>query len=135
MIIHAAVPGGIERYIYAMLDNPKVHLPLWVRPVQVRLLPVSEKYVEFCEEIAREFPVLRIEIDDRSEGVSKKIKNCFKDFISEFIVVGEKEVESVESVQAKLDELKGKAEGYPSIEINIPVLMSRKFISARCFSS
>ena len=135
VIIHAAVPGGIERYIYAMLDNPKVHLPLWVRPVQVRLLPVSEKYAEFCEEIAREFPVLRIEIDDRSEGVSKKIKNCFKDFISEFIVVGEKEVESVESVQAKLDELKGKAEGYPSIEINIPVLMSRKFISARCFSS
>lgn len=127
VIIHAAVPGGIERYIYAMLDNPKEYLPFWIQPIQVRLLPVSEKFIDYCEKLVNDFPQIRFEIDDRSEGVSKKIKNCYKDYIQKFFVIGDKEAanNSIE-VRNILEKLAKESRDYPFIQAAIPVLMSQK---------
>ncbi len=105
VIIHAAVPGGIERFIYMILDDYKKCMPDWLWPVQLRILPVSDKYVEHCKKIypdavginrgfldARLGGELRVEIDDRNFGVSKKVKLAREDLVPEIKVIGAKEV-------------------------------------------
>jgi len=126
VIIHAAVPGGIERYIYAMVDDHKKHLPNWASPVQFRLLPVSEKFVPFCEDLVREFSELRIEIDDRPDSVSKKIKNCFNDSVVNFAVVGEREVGDIFSVREQLQQLLERNAEFPKINQQLPACMSQR---------
>lgn len=94
VIIHSAVPGGIERYIYMLIDNFQDSFPIWLNPVQVRLIPVNDKHVAFCQKQIREYSSLpiRLDIDDRNVGVSAKIKKAHEDLIPFPVVVGEKEV-------------------------------------------
>lgn len=91
IIIHSAIPGGIERYIYMAMDNFENSFPIWLKPVQMRLIPVSGKHISFCKKIMNENVGIRIEIDDRSEGVSKRIKRSHEDLVPYSIVIGEKE--------------------------------------------
>ncbi len=93
VIIHSAVPGGIERYIYMLFDNFEQSFPLWLHPVQIRLIPVGEKQVDFCQKLIQKYadkPV-RIDIDDRAESVGKKIKLAYADLVPVSVVIGEKE--------------------------------------------
>lgn len=83
-IIHSAIPGGIERYLYLLFDEFKEKgLPLWLQPVQIRLLPVSVAFVEACLELAKKYEhlPLRIEVDDRSVSLSAKLKSAHEDFV------------------------------------------------------
>lgn len=90
VIIHSAIPGGIERYIYMLIDNFR-SFPVDFQPVQLRIIPVSEKYVDFAKKLAKENENLRIEIDDRDESVSKRVKMAYEDGIHSSLVVGENE--------------------------------------------
>ena len=70
IIIHSAVPGGIERYIYMLFDDFKKRFPLWLYPAQIRLLPVNDNLIPFCEKLVekyKELPV-RIEFFDVAQG-------------------------------------------------------------------
>jgi threonyl-tRNA synthetase len=93
VIIHSAIPGGIERYLYAALDDFPNHFPLWLSPVQLRLIPVSDQYIELCQQLSADLadkPV-RLEIDDRNESVGKKLKQAHEDLVPYAIVIGERE--------------------------------------------
>lgn len=90
VIIHSAIPGGIERYIYMLIDDMS-RFPLCFRPIQMRLIPVSEKYNEFCEEIKASNPDVRIDIDNRAEGVGKRVKRAREELVGEVRVIGERE--------------------------------------------
>lgn len=92
VIIHSAIPGGIERYLYSMFDNNKQGLPLWIQPVQIRLLPVSSEFVAQCELLVRqcaELP-LRIEIDDRDVSISAKVKLAHNDLVPQSLLAQKK---------------------------------------------
>jgi threonyl-tRNA synthetase len=94
VIMHSAIPGGIERYLYMTLDGPLENLPVWLLPVQIRLVPVSDQHLRLCEELlsrSAHLPV-RIEIDDRSESVGKKVKQTREYLVPYAIVIGDKEV-------------------------------------------
>jgi threonyl-tRNA synthetase len=95
VIIHSAVPGGIERYIYMLLDNFPKSFPVWLYPSQLRLLPVSEKYIDFCMQLINRYVHLpiRMEIDDRSVGVGNKIKRAHYNLVPFIVVIGEREVQ------------------------------------------
>lgn len=94
VIIHSAVPGGIERFIYMLMDNFQKSFPVWLYPSQIRLIPVNDKHVAFCQKLIENYSKLpvRIEIDDRNVGVSGKIKKAHEDLIPFPIVIGDKEV-------------------------------------------
>jgi len=102
MILHTAVIGSIERYLYLVFDSAVRRetkerpgtLPLWLNPEQVRLLPVSEKHLPRCRELAEILrrSNLRCGIDDRSEGVSRKVRDAKADWVGFVIVVGDKEM-------------------------------------------
>ena len=93
VIIHSAIPGGIERYLYIMFDNYEQGLPLWLYPVHIRLIPVSEEYLIECQKIVKKYSNinLRIEIDDRDISVSSKLKKAYQDYVPNKIVIGKVE--------------------------------------------
>jgi threonyl-tRNA synthetase len=101
-IIHTATLGGIERYIFAVFNtvlrekNPT--LPLWLSPIQARVIPLSDKFLEDAEKIAEKIGknMIRVDVDDRDDTVSKKIRDAELEWIPFSIVIGEKEIKSKE---------------------------------------
>lgn len=128
IIIHAAVPGGIERYLYMLFDNFKESYPLWLHPVQLRLISVGDKYIKYCEEVVgenRDVPI-RIEIDDRGESVAKRIKLAHEDLVPHHIVVGKKELQEKSIVEQKIQKIAEEVEDYPFLPFSWPVKMSKQ---------
>lgn len=127
VIIHSAIPGGIERYIYMMVDDIQ-NFPVYFQPVQLRLIPVSQKFIDYAKSIAAKSPEIRIDIDDRAESVSKKIKQAREDLVANYIVIGEKEVAEGEipsSVQEVVEKVKKEIEGLPALPASMPLLVSQ----------
>lgn len=131
VIIHAAVPGGIERYFYMLFDGGMSKFPFWLYPVQLRILPVNQSFVSHIEKVLQDYSNLRlrIEIDDRPFSISKKIKLAYNDLVPEVLVFGEKEAASPEEFLKKLNELSCKNVGFPFEDIRWPKLLSRQLIS------
>jgi len=104
IILHCSPSGAIERIIYALLEKAYMEekkdkvplLPFWLSPTQVRIVPVSEKYKNFAEEITEkiEKEKIRVDLDDRNLTVQKKIRSSEMEWVPYTIVVGEKEKES-----------------------------------------
>ena len=96
VIIHSAIPGGIERYLYNLFDIFEQGLPLWICPIQIRLIPVNSEFVKSCQQLIKKFSKLplRIDIDDRNISVSAKLKSAHQDYIPHKIVIGQKEVDN-----------------------------------------
>lgn len=124
VIIHAAVPGGIERYIYMLLDNIEL-FPKYFAPVQLRLIPVSQKHISFAKEIAQKFPNIRIEIDDRAESVGKKIKSSMRDLVPKYLVIGEQEENSglPEDIYSYIKDIEDESKDLPHIVSFLPKLL------------
>ncbi len=151
LILHCSPSGAIERDIYALLEKAYREqmtgkapmLPLWLSPTQVRLIPLSDKYLEKVEEIAGkiESNCIRVDIDDSASTLQKKIREAEQEWIPYIIVLGEKEVESgmlsvrdreVKGAQQNLtlDELitkiKSKITGKPFKSIPLPRRISKR---------
>ncbi|MGA9760802.1 MAG: threonine--tRNA ligase [Gaiellaceae bacterium] len=92
-VIHRALLGSFERFIGILLEHTGGDLPLWLAPVQVRVLPVGEGHVEAARAIVEGLrgAGFRVELDDRSESVSKRIRDAELEKIPRLIVYGDKE--------------------------------------------
>ncbi|GAB4156847.1 MAG: hypothetical protein Fur003_0370 [Candidatus Dojkabacteria bacterium] len=93
IIIHSAVPGGIERYLYMAFDRFNKGFPLWLHPIQVRLIPVNDSFINNCLKIKSELlkKGYRVDIDSRSESIGKRVKHAREELIPHIQVYGEKE--------------------------------------------
>jgi threonyl-tRNA synthetase len=104
LILHTSPSGSIERILYGVLEQAnkdmkagKVpHLPLWMTPVQVRILPINEGMMDFCLGLGKSLgdAGIRFEIDDRPQTLNKKIRSAEKLWVPYICVVGEKEKKS-----------------------------------------
>ncbi|XZO04636.1 MAG: threonine--tRNA ligase [Microcoleus sp.] len=96
VMIHRAPFGSLERLIGILIEQYAGDFPLWLAPIQVRLLPVSSEFLPFAKEVAAKMKALgiRAEADDSNERLGKLIRNAEKDKIPVMGVVGAKEVES-----------------------------------------
>lgn len=130
VIIHSAIPGGIERYIYLLFDNyEKQGLPLWLQPVQIRLLPVGASFIEACEQLLKKYKdlPLRIEIDDRSVMLQAKLKFAHEDLVAHKVVIGQKEVDSnFEELEALIQKLVAEVAEKPFIRREWPAEVSKQ---------
>lgn len=130
VIIHSAIPGGIERWLYLLLNNyAEQGLPLWLHPVQVRLLPVGAGFVEVCQKLVEKYAhlPLRVEVDDRNLGLSAKLKAAHADLVPHKIVIGQKEVDAgFVELDALLFRLAGEVAGMPFIRREWPGEVSRQ---------
>ncbi|HTX44226.1 MAG TPA: His/Gly/Thr/Pro-type tRNA ligase C-terminal domain-containing protein, partial [Methanocella sp.] len=95
IICHSSI-GSIERWYYSILeealkkDTPT--LPVWLSPTQVRIIPVSEKQLDYCKYL--DIDGVRVDVDDGDDTLSRKIARASMEWIPYVAVVGEKEVES-----------------------------------------
>ena len=98
VIIHRAILGSYERFLSILIEHFGGAFPLWLSPVQVMVLPISDKHIDyanrFIEKALEQNPNARIEIDDRSESVGKKIREAATQKIPYLLVVGDKEIEA-----------------------------------------
>ncbi|MCD6227571.1 threonine--tRNA ligase [Candidatus Micrarchaeota archaeon] len=96
VMLHRAILGSIERFIGMLLEHYAGKLPLWLSPVQVKIIPVSESHVEYADKLRSILfdHRLRVEVDDTLESVSKKVRNAQMEKVNYMLVVGDKEVES-----------------------------------------
>ncbi|MBS7645519.1 MAG: threonine--tRNA ligase [Candidatus Bathyarchaeia archaeon] len=149
VIIHTALIGSIERYLFTLLDKAaldegrgaKPMLPLWVTPVQVRLIPTSQGYVDEALNICKRLmdSDIRADLDDRSLTVSRKVREAEILWIPYIVVLGEREREggflsvrrrTGEKLRMNLEELiseiKERCRGYPTLAFPLPIKLSER---------
>ena len=115
IMIHRVAFGSIERFIGILIEHFAGAFPTWLAPVQVKVLPISDKYMDYAEKVkaALDAENIRAEVDTRSEKIGYKIREAQKNKIPYMLVVGQKEEEDgVVSVRSRF---KGD-EGQTSLE-------------------
>lgn len=155
LILHCSVSGAVERVMYALLEKAKFMidegrlpmLPVWLSPTQVRIIPVSEKYVDDAAKIAEQIERenIRVDVDDRNETLSKRIRDAQREWIPYIAVVGEKEIKSGElavtvraestqeeqkrvvmKVEELIDRVKAECSGKPFMPLPMPKFLSKR---------
>jgi threonyl-tRNA synthetase len=96
--IHRVIYGSLERFIGILIEHYAAAFPLWLSPVHVKIVPISEKHISYArqakEQLLQLMPNLRIEIDERDESVGKKIREASVQKVPYLAVVGDKEGEA-----------------------------------------
>ncbi len=149
-ILHTSVSGAVERDIYAILEKQSMvkssggapQFPLWLAPTQLRLIPVSEDQLEYCESLIKKFKgKVRVDYDDRGESLGKKIRQSGIEWVPYVAVIGKKEIESGKlnvrirgkkealdlSFEELLKEITSKTNKYPFEELSLPKQISKRF--------
>ena len=95
IMIHRVVFGSIERFIGILIEHFAGKFPLWLSPVQVKILPISDKYIDYAEEIQRELEKegMRCEMDKRAEKIGYKIRTAQMERVPYMLIVGEREMQ------------------------------------------
>jgi len=144
VILHTAIIGTIERWIYAVLDtalrkNPP-ELPTWLSPTQVRIIPLSQDFVERAVKLAERLNklMIRADVDDRDESLDKKVREAEVSWIPYIVTLGRRELEKKTlSVRVRrerrvvemkprelIKRLKEETRGYPAKPMPLPTLVS-----------
>ncbi len=150
IILHNSPSGAVERVIYALLEKAAFMeregkapiIPLWLSPTQVRIIPVSANYLEYCMGLMNEIKSnnIRVDLDDRDETLNKKIRDAEKEWIHYIIVIGEREINSnMLSIRKRadkskreirvselIDEIKAQIKDKPFMPLNMPELLSKR---------
>ncbi|MEM3430192.1 MAG: threonine--tRNA ligase [Candidatus Bathyarchaeia archaeon] len=148
-IIHTALIGTVERYLFTVLDCAakaermgwKPQLPLWLSPIQVRIVPVTMNQLEYAKELSARLAGngVRVDVDDRDETLQKRIREAEVEWIPYIVVLGEREVggetfpvrvrgASIKNMTLKdlVSEIKSKIEGYPTLPSPLPPMFSQR---------
>jgi threonyl-tRNA synthetase len=146
LLMHTSVSGSLDRNVYAILEHQamrvargeKAFWPVWLAPIQVRLVPVSEAHVEGALRLADRIPY-RVDVDDRNLKMGKKVRDAEVEWIPYVLVVGEKELSGGDltvrprlgdqehmSLDAFLDRLAAETAGKPQRVANTPRRISRR---------
>ncbi len=94
LIIHRAPLGTHERFIGFLLEHYAGKFPVWLAPLQVKILPISDKFMDYANDVRKQLRAngVRVEIDDRNEKIGKKIRDTELSKVPYMLVIGEKEV-------------------------------------------
>jgi len=95
-MLHRALFGSFERFIGVLIEHYAGAFPLWLSPVQVKILPISDKHLPYCKKIAKELISndIRVEIDERAESTGKKIREAQLEKVPYMAIIGDKEIKS-----------------------------------------
>ena len=96
VMIHRALMGSFERFIGILIEHYGGEFPLWLAPTQATVLPISDRHLDYARQVAEELrgPGLRVEVDERSESIGKKIREAEVLKIPYMLVVGDQEQET-----------------------------------------
>ena len=96
VMLHRALFGSIERFMGILIEHFAGKFPLWLSPVQIEIIPVSEKFIDYAKDLQKKFKDagFRVNLDDRAEKVGYKIRQAQLKKINYMLVVGQQEVDS-----------------------------------------
>lgn len=150
LILHNSPSGAIERDIFGLLEKAGKSqkegrvgtLPVWLCPTHLRLIPVSQKFLDTCKLLSEEFEEdhIRVDIDDREESVGKRIRDAEKEWVPYILVIGDKEEADSSNLtvrvrgmgEAKLskdslrNEISEKISGKPYLPVPLPKSVSKR---------
>ena len=94
VMIHAAIMGSFERFLSVLIEHCGGKFPLWLSPIQVKVLPIGEAHFEYAKEVFKKLRAenIRVEVDDSNESLGKKIRNAKTEKVPYMLVIGDKEV-------------------------------------------
>jgi len=114
VMIHAAIMGSLERFLSILLEHTNGRFPLWLSPIQIAILPVSnEKHGKFAQELSSKIADIRTTLDDSNDTLGKKIRNARASRAYYQLVIGDKEIESGVFILERYD---GEKETFETIE-------------------
>ncbi|MAG45520.1 MAG: threonine--tRNA ligase [Nanoarchaeota archaeon] len=129
VMLHRVVYGAIERFFGILIEHYAGKFPLWLAPTQIRILTVSDKNKAFANKIKKELEKnkLRVELDDKSESIGKKVRNAQVSKVPQIITIGDKEQSSKTLAVRTLD-------GKIKFKVKIPSFIKdlTKQIEKRC---
>ena len=150
VIIHTAVIGGLERYLFALLDSAvrmerqgkKPMLPVWVSPVHARVIPLSKQLVKDGTVILDKLEEagIRADLDDRDDTLQSRIRDAELSWVPYIVVFGERELKSDKlsvrtredgkeiktSVSELISRIRSETQGYPTRTLTYPKLLSQR---------
>jgi len=96
IVIHRVIYGSLERFMGILIEHLGGEFPVWLAPVQVKLLPVSDQFLAYTKEIASKLEAedIRVEIDESNESVGKKVRTAELQKVPFYAVIGQKEADS-----------------------------------------
>ncbi len=94
MVIHRSSSGATERTIAYILEKTQGKFPLWLNPMQVKVLTISDKHLAFAKEVMEKMRKhdIRVELDDRTESLGKKVRDAISEHVNYIVTIGDKEV-------------------------------------------
>ena len=94
-MIHRALLGSLERFFGVLIEHYAGAFPLWLSPVQIRIMPITDEQNSYCAEVEKRLKEegFRVELDDRNEKINYKIREAEKEKIPYMFIVGKKEVQ------------------------------------------
>lgn len=103
IMIHRAIFGSIERFLGVLIEHYAGKFPLWLNPVQVKILTIADRHTSYADEICRKYREkgIRAQVDARAETINKKVREAQLQQVNYILVVGDKEVEK-KSVNVRL---------------------------------
>jgi len=150
VIIHTAVLGGLERFLFALLDSAvrmekqkkKPMLPVWVSPVHARIIPIAKQFIpdatKLLERLEKEG--LRVDLDDRDDTLQSRVREAELGWVPYVVVLGEREIKTGElavrargegkeiktSADGLISRIEGEVEGYPMRALTYPKMLSQR---------
>jgi threonyl-tRNA synthetase len=94
VMIHRALMGSYERFIGILIEHYAGEFPAWLAPVQAIVLPVADRHVEYARAVQTALRGLRVDVDDRTESIGRKIRDAELQKIPYMLVVGDREAEN-----------------------------------------
>lgn len=96
VMLHRVIFGSIERFIGILIEHYAGAFPVWLAPVQVKILPIADAHIEYAKKVKEEFAKkgIRVELDDRAEKIGYKIREAQLEKIPYMAIIGDKEIEA-----------------------------------------
>ena len=96
VMVHRTVFGSVERFLGILIENYNGAFPVWLAPVQVKLLPISDKHLAYAKELRKKFKKMgiRVEVDESNEKIGYKIRKAQMEKVPYMAVIGDKEMEN-----------------------------------------
>ncbi|MBI4983194.1 threonine--tRNA ligase, partial [Candidatus Woesearchaeota archaeon] len=112
VMLHRAIYGSLERFMGILLEHTSGNLPLWLSPVQVKVITVNDRNIKFAQEIVKKLldVGIRAEINAQAETISKKVRDAQLEKVNYIVTIGDKEVEKKTlAVRTRAGEVKFEA--------------------------
>jgi len=96
VVIHRAISGSLERFMSILIEHFAGKFPLWLNPVQVKIVTINDGHLEFAKKVVDQMKEvnLRVELDDRVESMGKKIRDAQMEKVNYIVTIGDKEIEN-----------------------------------------